>query len=569
MAYVFVGAGQLAAAAPNAAPFANNEAVTASRDDLQARLGMETPSKQPTVPELQTFEVEGAEFHNPLGTGEAAVPPGDDGGATVRVVRTTTVDTTASPGSSVPALASENGGASPRSPGDDSVRPGTHRRRFKLNITTTDAELLPYFPDGAPRKFPEGQAGRVAATSYDELNGLIAKNLTLMEERGIYILCTKKDADNSDVHLDPYGESDKEKEELFRAVPAVGTVKIFLKKAETSVDGAGAVPGSPTSGAGGAVKYMNFLGDQTSKLTDIVESAVEKTGEIAIEGLTYGGEHHNKRRRGLYKIKCAGRRHREPLGRCLVHPLSPVRVLWDIVQGFIVVYLFFYLPFQLAFAHDDELEQKMRDEMQSTMTVVELPDDNTTLAGRMVTSRLASFLGIDTIGATEYATPSLDTFIDWMIVMDFFLQFRTAYSLAHNDETTEIVTSSKKIFAYRVFGRSMNYIPSSSFVVSLITAMPLDKWAYMYLGYGHRNAAYFRAVKCLRVERMKHTMPFFDAFVERWTVVIPALKPMASLLSTLVFAIALCHIMSCLLYLAGHPMWEEQVRKRSVLCDAI
>ena len=63
------------------------------------------------------------------------------------------------------------------------------------------------------------------------------------------------------------------------------------------------------------------------------------------------------------------------------------------------------------------------------------------------------------------------------------------------------------------------------------------------------GAYYFRAIKCLRVEQIEHTLPFFEAFIDRWTIVIPALKPMASLLSAVILAIALCHVMSCLLCL--------------------
>lgn len=63
-------------------------------------------------------------------------------------------------------------------------------------------------------------------------------------------------------------------------------------------------------------------------------------------------------------------------------------------------------------------------------------------------------------------------------------------------------------------------------------------------------------LKCLRVERIMTVMPFIEALVQRGTFIVPALQPISELLMTFFVGLALCHIMSCVLYWAGHPMWE-------------
>ena len=95
-----------------------------------------------------------------------------------------------------------------------------------------------------------------------------------------------------------------------------------------------------------------------------------------------------------------------------------------------------------------------------------------------------------------------------------------------------------------------NYVPSSQFVVSVVSAVPFDRIITSPI------APYLRMLKCLRVERIASVMPFMEAVVQRGTVIIPALKPISELLMTFFVAVALCHVMSCVLYWAGHPMWE-------------
>jgi hypothetical protein len=476
-----------------------------------------------TAEGAETFEVEddGREFHNPLGTPQH--PKGARAG-TPLTVRTTDVDSPASPAES-PA----------RSPGGRILR-----RNFRLSVTTDDPVLQPYFPNG-PRKFPAGEetTSHASATSYDEINALVAKNLSIVEDQRIYIMCYRRDSDNTPVMLNPYLQDEESKLELFHAVPAAGQVYIALKR--HSREGFSGSSRSLNDTAK-AVAVMNAVAHAADQVYGAVDDVVEAGANVVRDTVSYGGEHHNKRRSGLYKIKCAGRRQREPTGWLMLHPLSPTRVLWDITQGFVVLYIFIFLPVTIAFSHADDLELHNTKSLLTTSVVID--------------KRFETIAGLDA-GSKEIEFPSLDVVIDWLIVVDFFLQFRTAYALEHNDAPTNIVVSQKKICTYRIFGRAFNYIPSVSFCTSLITSIPFDRLMIPY--YGHHGAYYFRAIKCLRVERIEHTMPFFEAFIERWTILIPALKPMASLLSAAILAVALCHIMSCLLYLSGHPMWEEPI----------
>ena len=472
---------------------------------------------------MSTFEVEDdGEFRNPLGV----------------EVRTTDVETT---GSQPRTPDRSEDQSAPRSPVD-----GRYRRTFRLSVATTDPLLQAYFPNGVPRQFPEnrGASSRVAATSYEEINELIAKNFTIPGP-GIYIMCYQKDsAGNSDL-MDPYAQGDDAKLALFRAVPAAGMVRIAAKRAAVggSANGEGGVDSQ-----GQNLSVLMKVAQAAYSVSSVVDNAVATGGKLVIDAASYGGEHNpQKRRKGLYRIKCAGRGQREPMQRFMCHPLSPMKVLWDIIQGFIVLYLFVFLPVQIAFAHAHKLE------LTTTKRRTVVLDE-----------RFEKFFGSE-VQSNALEAPSFDNVIDWLILVDFVVQFRTAYYLEHNDASTEIVASQRQILLFRVFGRAHNYLPSVSFLVSLITTMPLDQWLIPY--YGAHGAYYFRAVKCLRVEQLKHTMPFFEAFIERWTIVIPALKPMASLLAAVILAVALCHIMSCMLYLSGHPMWEEPIWSETIEYD--
>ena len=92
---------------------------------------------------------------------------------------------------------------------------------------------------------------------------------------------------------------------------------------------------------------------------------------------------------------------------------------------------------------------------------------------------------------------------------------------------------------------------ASQMMNSAMTMPPLDR--LLIASMGHRQASYFRVIKCLavrlstvfslisdrfftdfrliwawnlnaQVERLTHIAPFFEAFVERWTVIIPGIK---------------------------------------------
>lgn len=483
-----------------------------------------------------TFEIEdGDEFQNPLGTTQHQptkrpapidVPPPAGG-------TTASPSSFASPTSFASGSSRQSRMSPPRTPGTPGSPGGPVRRMFRLTVSTDDPQLQEYFPDG-PRKFPEGRGAstRAAATSYDEINALVAQNLNITDERGIYIVCHERDSDNFSFRLNPYAEDEAAKLKLFRAVPAAGEVNIAVKRTD----------GSLSSVASVSSPVLRKVATAGIFVAHAVDDAVETGGELVIKTVSYGGEHQNKRRRGLRQIRCVSRRHREPVGWFMLHPLSPTCVLWDIVHGFIVLYLFIFLPFTIAFQHADELKSSGTTSMLETTVVVD--------------ERFREYFGFKD-DSKDIVFPSFDVFIDSLIIADFFLQFRTAYALEHNDESTKIVTSPKQIFIYRVFGRAFNYIPSVAFSVSLITSIPFDRLMTPY--YGSRGAYYFRAIKCLRVEQLEHTKPFFDAFITKWTIVIPALKPMASLLTAGICAIGLCHVMSCLLYLSGHPMWEEPI----------
>jgi hypothetical protein len=166
-------------------------------------------------------------------------------------------------------------------------------------------------------------------------------------------------------------------------------------------------------------------------------------------------------------------------------------------------------------------------------------------------------------GAISWYDPkeSLDLAIDILFLVDFVLQFRTAYFRGDMLAETEQILSGnvvddkelgygcKKIFMYRLFGHQENLLPRADFIVSFVTSVP---WDLMFT-----STPQLRLLKCIRVERMGAVMPFVEVLVERGTVLIPALKPITELLITICVAAALCHIMSCFLYFAGHPRWEQ------------
>ncbi len=149
-----------------------------------------------------------------------------------------------------------------------------------------------------------------------------------------------------------------------------------------------------------------------------------------------------------------------------------------------------------------------------------------------------------------------DFWVDLLFVTDILIYFRTAYFV--NDvkaslgtaemATQELGSGAIQIVQYRIFGDEANGIPSTGFVVLLIGCVPWDR---LFPG-----MPYLRLVKCIRVERMLAVMPFVEVLMERGTMVFPALKPVAELIITIGVAMALCHVMSCFLYFAGHPMWE-------------
>ena len=159
-----------------------------------------------------------------------------------------------------------------------------------------------------------------------------------------------------------------------------------------------------------------------------------------------------------------------------MHPAAPARVIWDIVQGFIVLFLFIDLPIELAFG---ESGAAFKD---SSWTLGEVGY----LGGRYSDG-----------GTLVLGTPTLATFIDVMMILDFFLQFRMAYRHDVNGDVEELVTDQRAIFIRTVFGDAHNFIPSTYFVVSLVSAIPLDAWL---------DEPYFRLLKCSRVERLKHVI---------------------------------------------------------------
>ena len=129
------------------------------------------------------------------------------------------------------------------------------------------------------------------------------------------------------------------------------------------------------------------------------------------------------------------RRLREPVPPWMMHPAAPARVIWDIVQGFIVLFLFIDLPIELAFG---ESGAAFKD---SSWTLGEVGY----LGGRYSDG-----------GTLVLGTPTLATFIDVMMILDFFLQFRMAYRHDVNGDVEELVTDQRAIFIRTVFGDAHN-----------------------------------------------------------------------------------------------------------------
>lgn len=149
-----------------------------------------------------------------------------------------------------------------------------------------------------------------------------------------------------------------------------------------------------------------------------------------------------------------------------------------------------------------------------------------------------------------------DLWVDMLFVVDFLLQFRTAFFLHDLKQTLgaepaamhELGSDASHIAKYRIFGDQANGIPSTAFCVGLITSVPWDR---IFSG-----APYLRLLKCTSMERFSPVMPLFEVVLDRGVMIFPALKPITSLIFTVMVAAALCHTMSCFLYFAGHPRWE-------------
>ena len=161
-------------------------------------------------------------------------------------------------------------------------------------------------------------------------------------------------------------------------------------------------------------------------------------------------------------------------------------------------------------------------------------------------------------GQPQWFDPNdnLDLWIDVLFAVDFLIYFRTAFFVSDGASTlgedsvdkTELGADSVQILKYRVCGDEVNGAPSTAFCIGLATSVPWDR---LFL-----NMPYLRLIKCIRVERMAVLMPFIEALLERAALVFPMIKPITEIVITAGVATALCHVMSCFLYFAGHPMWE-------------
>lgn len=210
----------------------------------------------------------------------------------------------------------------------------------------------------------------------------------------------------------------------------------------------------------------------------------------------------------------------------IVHPRQYGKVVWDFTQAGVLAYIYIMAPWQLAFLQYDPA-----------------------LKERFYTGGY-------------YSIKLLDWIADVAIMADFTLKFFVAYYThpKKRHAPPELCTRTADTARNFVFGqhpRALRWAPSLSFLVDVMACVPLDLlWKYWLKE--PNIAAWWRLLRLLRVSTIRNLVPIVKKAFMVAGDVFPTVIPFIELLMMFVDICLVCHIIACVLFLAGHPYFDDE-----------
>ena len=224
---------------------------------------------------------------------------------------------------------------------------------------------------------------------------------------------------------------------------------------------------------------------------------------------------------------------------CIIHPRHWVWIMWTMLQMTILCYMFFELPYRVAF------HNSMADEMSED-------DYKDTLALKL----------------------KFDRVIDFILLMEHFFSYFVAYY--DEDPATGLVTlvTNKTMIAQHFYcgitakdrakGQRV-FLPHTPYILDVISCMPVD--VVIYFTVDVRLSFYFRLL--LRMGRLKELVdlrPLWNHLLMVVATLVPALKDFTVMITLTFGLLCFTHVTACLLYFVGRPVYDTATCSETNTC---
>lgn len=224
------------------------------------------------------------------------------------------------------------------------------------------------------------------------------------------------------------------------------------------------------------------------------------------------------------------RRETDALPCYIVHPQAQFKVLWDFFQGLVLLYIFYEAPIRAAF--------------YETQVHFEGKDRDVIFDGE----------------AISWWRIILDYTGDLFVVLDFLMNFFVAYHTkvkaeGHTNARVKLVTEPSKTAIRYVFGdiplgQSIAF-PRLPFLIDVLACLPFD---YVFSAMKEPVvASHWRLFRLLRISTLANLRPVLRNVLSMLGDIWPRIVPVLELLSLVMIIVIFSHIVSCMLYYAGHP----------------